>query len=99
MPGPEFSPDGRWLAYGSDEPAGRGEVLCSAVSGFWAPATPGVGQTAADRGPRAWNPAGGELGFGRRLIRRAGTAHMMVVDVRTSSVYKAEDTRLGRRSR
>jgi Tol biopolymer transport system component len=55
---PEFSPDGRWLAYGSND-SGRFEVYVQPYPG------PGPRlQVSLEGGSSpAWNPAGGELFF------------------------------------
>ena len=55
---PEFSPDGRWLAYASDK-TGRFEVYLRPYPAF-GPSTP---VSIAGGSDPAWNPKGGELFF------------------------------------
>jgi len=72
---PMFSPDGRWLAYVSDE-SGRSEVYVRSfpsLEGKWRISTEGSG------GP-FWNPNGRELFF------RSG-GKMMAVDVTTQPTF------------
>jgi Tol biopolymer transport system component len=75
---PAFSPDGRWLAYGSNA-TGRFEVYVQP----W----PGPGprlQVSLEGGTSpTWNPAGRELFFLSAKDQR-GTFEMMATDVRTS---------------
>jgi dipeptidyl aminopeptidase/acylaminoacyl peptidase len=73
---PEFSPDGRWLALGSNA-SGRFEVYVQPYPG------PGARQLVSLEGGTspAWNPVGGELFF-LSLPDAEGKRHMMVVDVR-----------------
>jgi serine/threonine-protein kinase len=66
---PVFSPDGRWLAYVSNE-SGRDEVHVRAFPG---PGEKWVISTDGGRGP-AWSPDGGEL-----LFRDPGGRTMMAV--------------------
>jgi serine/threonine-protein kinase len=80
--GAKFSPDGRWLAYQSDE-SGRVEVYIQPVSGSstkW--------QISVDGGdsPR-WSRAG------REIVYRNGNK-MMAVEVATDPVFKAGRPRL-----
>ena len=80
---PTFSPDGRWLAYASDQ-SGRYEVY---VTPF-----PGPGpkvQISTDGGQSpAWAPNGREL-FYRVLPDGEGTRSMMVVDIRAVPTFAA----------
>jgi serine/threonine-protein kinase len=78
----KFSPDGRWLAYVSDE-SGRPEIF---VQPF--PATGGKWQVSTDGGTEpAWNRNG------RELFYRSGT-RMMAVDVATESTFSAGKPRM-----
>ncbi len=81
--GPRFSPDGRWLAYDSDE-SGRSEVYVQAFDG--APAAPGAGkwQVSSSGGsqPR-WRADGKELFY---LSPRG---EQMAVDVETAGTFAA----------
>ena len=72
---PQFSPDGRWIAYGSDE-SGRIEVYIQS----WPPGRSPKLRVSRDGGsqPR-WRRDGRELYFDDR----GGTRHIMGVDVRT----------------
>ena len=75
--GPELSPDGRWLAYHSDE-TDRNEVYVQAFpepSGKWLISTDGGVNP-------AWSPNG------RELFYRDGSK-MMVVDVATQPTFRA----------
>ncbi len=77
---PEFSPDGDWLAYASDD-SGRWEVYVQPLSGKGARTQVSV---TGGRDP-AWNPAGQELFFVTPPDAvRPGTGQMMAVDIRTS---------------
>jgi hypothetical protein len=73
---PEFSPDGRWLALGSDA-SGRWEIYVQPYPG------PGARQLVSLEGGTspAWNPVGGELFF-LSLPGSDGKRQMMVTDVR-----------------
>jgi len=72
---PAFSPDGRWLAYGSDE-SGRPEIYVQPY-----PGPGGKWQISTDGGTEpAWNPNG------RELFYRQGTK-MMGVDVTTQPSF------------
>jgi serine/threonine protein kinase len=72
---PAFSPDGRWLAYGSDE-SGRLEIYVQPY-----PGPGGKWQISTDGGTEpAWNPNG------RELFYRQGTK-MMGVDVTTQPSF------------
>jgi len=74
---PTFSPDGRWLAYGSNE-SGRFEVYVQPWPG------PGPREQVSLEGGEspAWNPAGREIFFLSPLMD--GKRQMMVADVSTS---------------
>ena len=74
---PELSPDGRWLAYGSDV-SGRFEVYVRPWPG------PGPTEQVSIEGGEsaAWSPAGGELVF-LSQPDAGGKRRMMAVDVRT----------------
>jgi serine/threonine-protein kinase len=75
---PEFSPDGRWLAYGSNV-SGRNDVYLRSYPG------PGpAAQVSIDGGSDpAWHPSGRELFFvGPR--NAAGRRSMMAVDIATT---------------
>jgi Tol biopolymer transport system component len=76
---PEFSPDGRWLAYGSNT-SGRDEVYVQPYPG------PGPRQQVSLEGGAspAWNPTGLELFF-YSPPDSAGQRQMMAVDVRFGS--------------
>ena len=72
---PAISPDGRWLAYSSDDESGRMEVFVSAFSPHGPP--PGGKwnvTTGGGRGPR-WSRDGGEIFF------RSTDNHLMAVAV------------------
>ncbi len=74
---PKFSPDGKWLAYSSDE-SGRREIYVQPYpgpGGKWLISTDG-GQEPV------WNPNGGELFY------RSGNK-MMAVDIDTTSPFAA----------
>jgi predicted Ser/Thr protein kinase len=75
--GPQFSPDGHWVAYQSDD-TGRGEIYVAAY-----PEAGGKTQISTDGGsmPR-WARSG------RELFYRNGNK-MMAVDVRTGPVFQA----------
>ncbi len=72
---PAFSPDGRWLAYGSNV-SGRDEVYVRPYPG------PGPAQqVSVDTGHSpAWNPSGKELLFVRRVQGATGESSMMAVE-------------------
>jgi serine/threonine-protein kinase len=72
---PEFSPDGRWLAYGSDT-SGRNEVYVRPFPG------PGPRQQVSLEGGSnpAWSPTGREIFF-VALPDSEGIERMMVADV------------------
>jgi len=76
--GPMFSPDGRWLAFVSDE-TGRDEVYVQPYPG------PGRRRLISSAGGRepVWSPTG------RELFYREGLA-MMAVRVRTDSDFSAD---------
>ena len=79
---PEFSPDGRWLAYGSNV-SGRNDVYLRSYPG------PGpAAQVSIDGGSDpAWNPSGRELFFvGPR--NAAGRRSMMAVDIATTPALR-----------
>ena len=81
---PEFSPDGRWLAYASDD-SGRWEVYVKPFPG------PGPRTQVSLDGGRdpAWNPAGRELFFvTTRDPLHPETRRMMVVDAGTSATLE-----------
>jgi Tol biopolymer transport system component len=79
---PAFSPDGRWLAYTSDE-TGRDEVYVRSFPGSGAKR-----QVSAEGGvDPVWNPTGGELFF------RSGD-QVMVVTVKTQPVLTLSRPRL-----
>jgi serine/threonine-protein kinase len=73
---PEFSPDGRWLAYGSNA-SGRSEVYVQPYPG------PGPRQQVSLEGGEspAWSPTGRELFF-LSLADSEAKGQMMAVDVR-----------------
>ena len=78
---PEVSPDGRWLAYESNE-SGRNEVYVRPFPNV------GGGQWLVSReGGRTptWGPGGRKLFF--RAARLAGTRDMMVVEVETDPTF------------
>ena len=78
---PDFSPDGRWLAYVSDE-SGRAEVY---VQPFPGPGKKVLISTQGGRAP-AW------AGSGRELFYRSGAASMMAVEIKVdSSDLRPED--------
>ncbi|MBI4479865.1 MAG: PD40 domain-containing protein [Acidobacteria bacterium] len=82
---PRLSPDGRWLAYISDE-SGKYEVY---VRPF--PGPGGKWQISTEGGTElAWNPAGSELFY------RSGATKgkMMAVDIRTQPTFSAGRPRL-----
>ncbi|MCX6549666.1 MAG: hypothetical protein NTY02_01440, partial [Acidobacteria bacterium] len=76
---PEFSPDGRWLAYVSDE-SGGAQVYVQPFPG------PGARkQISVDGGMSpAWNPAGRELFYATPREPAPDRRMMMVVDVKTT---------------
>jgi serine/threonine-protein kinase len=81
---PEVSPDGRWLAYVSNE-SGRNEVYVQPFPG------PGPRTQVSVNGgiSPAWNPAGGELFFVTPPDPdRPETRHMMVVPVHTHPTFR-----------
>jgi eukaryotic-like serine/threonine-protein kinase len=79
---PQFSPDGRWLAYGSDE-SGRPEIYVQPY-----PGPGGKWQISSDGGTEpAWNPNGRELFF------RRGNK-MMAVDVAAQANFSAGKPRM-----
>jgi serine/threonine-protein kinase len=79
---PRFSPDGRWIAYASNE-SGRNEIYVQAYPG------PGAKiQISTEGGTDAvWRAKGGELYY------RSGDK-MMVVDVNTAGAFRASRPRL-----
>jgi serine/threonine-protein kinase len=79
---PMFSPDGRWLAYVSNE-SGRNEVYVQPYPG---PGGKWPISTGGGIGPR-WNPNG------RELFYRNGD-RMMVVDITTQPAFSAGNPRL-----
>jgi serine/threonine protein kinase/Tol biopolymer transport system component len=79
---PRFSPDGRWLAYISDE-SGRFEIYVQPY-----PGPGGKWQISTDGGTEPmWNPAG------RELFYRSGDK-MMAVDISTQSGFTAGKPRM-----
>ncbi|HVO11790.1 MAG TPA: protein kinase [Vicinamibacteria bacterium] len=95
---PEFSPDGRWLAYGSNT-TGRFEVYVQPYPG------PGPRQQVSLEGgvSPAWSPTGRELFF-LTPLDHAGQRRMMDVDVRLGAtlsvgqprgLFTVSDSRLG----
>jgi serine/threonine-protein kinase len=79
---PTFSPDGKWLAYSSDE-SGRREIYLRPY-----PGPGGNRQISTDGGEEpAWNPRGGELCY------RSGY-RIMVVDIDTESGFSAGTPRV-----
>jgi serine/threonine-protein kinase len=85
---PEFSPDGRWMAYVSAE-SGRNEVYVQPISlgeGKW--------QISAEGGTEPlWAPAGKQL-FYRRTVPDSQTNQVWSVDVQTESGFSASKPRL-----
>jgi serine/threonine-protein kinase len=80
--GATFSPDGRWVAFTSDEP-GRHEVFVQPY-----PGPGGKWQVSTDGGAEpVWNPNGKELFF-------RGGNKMMVVDVTIGSAFSAGKPRM-----
>jgi Tol biopolymer transport system component len=76
---PDFSPDGRWLAYAADD-SGRFEVY---VQPFQGPG-PRIQVSVTGGASPAWNPSGRELFFlTAHDAAQPETRQMMVVDVRT----------------
>ena len=79
---PKFSPDGKWLAYSSDE-SGRRETYVQSY-----PGSGGKRQISTDGGQEpVWNPKGGELFY------RSGSK-MMAVDIDTKSGFSARKPRM-----
>jgi len=79
---PRFSPDGRWLAYASNE-SGRFDIYVQPY-----PGPGGKWQISTEGGMEpVWNPNGGELFY------RSGNK-MMVVDVETKSDFSVGKPRL-----
>jgi Tol biopolymer transport system component len=76
---PEISPDGSWLAYGSDV-SGRSEIYVTPWPG------PGPAEQVTTGGGEspAWNPSGHELFFLNQPGEHADRLRMMSVEVRTS---------------
>jgi len=76
---PEISPDGRWLAYGSDV-SGRFEIYVQPWPG------PGPAEQVSIGGGQspAWNPAGRELFFLDQPGEDADRLRLMSVEVRTT---------------
>ena len=84
---PAFSPDGRWLAYGSNQ-SGRWEVYVTSYPGRG----PRV-QISTDGGVApTWAPNGRELFF-RKHQDVEGTSSMWAVDVRTEPDFSAAKPR------
>jgi Tol biopolymer transport system component len=88
---PALSPDGRWLAYASNE-SGRIEVY---VVSYPKPGRPQLISTAGGLAP-AWNPKGGELFYVEPVSQNAqtfavgsGVNRMMAVNVNTSTTFTA----------
>ncbi len=80
---PAFSPDGRWLAYSSDE-SGRTEVYVQPY-----PGPGGKWQVSTDGGSEpSWNPNG------RELFYRNGDNKMMAVDVAAHPSFSAGKSKL-----
>jgi serine/threonine-protein kinase len=81
---PAFSPDGKWLAYGSNE-TGRYEVYVRPYPG------PGPRvQISMDGGDSpAWARNGKELFYQGSREERDGTSPMMVVDIETDPEFQA----------
>jgi len=75
---PEFSPDGRWLAYGTTA-SGQPEVVVQPYPG---PGSPQQVSLSGGTSP-AWSPAGRELFF-VSLADPDGKRHVMAADVRTA---------------
>jgi Tol biopolymer transport system component len=81
--GAQFSPDGRWMAYVSDE-SGRAEIYVQPY-----PGPGGKWQISADGGTEPmWNPNG------RELFYRSGNHKMMAVDVTLQPSFSAGAPRL-----
>ena len=80
---PAFSPDGRWLAYDSDE-SGRPEVYVQPYPG------PGAGKAISSGGASApaWSASGRELFF-MTLPRAGSLMKMMAVPVTTEPTFVA----------
>ena len=75
---PEFSPDGRWLAYGTTA-SGQPEVVVQPYPG---PGSPQQVSLSGGTSP-AWSPTGRELFF-VSLPDPDGKRHVMAADVRTA---------------
>jgi dipeptidyl aminopeptidase/acylaminoacyl peptidase len=79
---PQFSPDGKWLAYSSDE-SGRREIFVQPY-----PGPGGKWQISNDGGQEpVWNPKGSELFF------RSGKT-IMAVNIETKSGFSADKPRM-----
>jgi len=84
---PEFSPDGRWLAYGSDA-TGRWEVY---VQPFPGPGPRHLVSLDGGESP-AWSPTGRELFF-LSLPDSEGKRRMRAVEIGTGSLFSARKPR------
>jgi hypothetical protein len=78
---PAVSPDGRWLAYTSDQ-SGRAEIY---VTPFPGPGAPRQVSTGGGTEP-AWNPLGGELFY-------RSTGRLVALDVETSPTFSIKGRR------
>ncbi len=79
---PKFSPDGKWLAYCSDE-SGRWEIYVQPY-----PSPGGKWEISTDGGQEpVWNPRGGELFY------HSGSK-LMAVDIETESGFSADKPRM-----